>query len=53
MPLGTEVGLGQGHIVLDEDPTQKGAQQPPSLFGPVSTVMVKRLDASAYYLVRR
>jgi len=30
MPLGTEVGLGPGHIVLDEDPApfpQKGAQQ--------------------------
>ena len=31
MPLGTEVGLGPGDIVLDEDPAppQKGAQQPP------------------------
>jgi len=30
MPLGTEVGLGQGHVVLDWDPAlpQKGAQQP-------------------------
>ena len=28
MPLGTEVGLGSGHIVLDGDPAlpQKGAQ---------------------------
>ena len=38
MPLGTEVGIGQGHIVLDGDqlPLQKGAQQrcPPPLFGP-------------------
>ena len=36
MPLGMEVGLGPGDIVLDGDPaTQqwKGAQQPP-LFGP-------------------
>jgi len=37
MPLGTEVGLDPGDIVLDGDPTQlpppKGAQQPP-LFGP-------------------
>jgi len=33
-PLGTEVGLGPGDIVLDGDraPPQKGAQQPP-LFG--------------------
>jgi len=34
-PLGTEVDLGPGHIVLDGDPVPpaKGAQQPP-LFGP-------------------
>jgi len=34
-PLGTEVVLGAGHIVLDGDPAppQKGAQQPP-LIGP-------------------
>jgi len=34
-PLGTEVDLGPGHIVLDGDPAHpaKGAQQPP-LFGP-------------------
>jgi len=31
MPLGTEVGLGPGDIVLDGDsaPPWKGAQQPP------------------------
>jgi len=31
-PLGTEVDLGSGHIVLDGDPAPpaKGAQQPPS-----------------------
>ena len=31
MKLGTQVGLGPGHIVLDEDlalPNGKGAQQP-------------------------
>ena len=35
MPLGTEVDLGPGHIVLDGDPAPptKGAQQSPS-FGP-------------------
>jgi len=35
MPLGTEVGLGPSHIVLDADPAspKKGAQQP-SLFDP-------------------
>jgi len=34
MPLGTDVGLGPGHIVLDGDPAlpQKGAQQP-TIFG--------------------
>jgi len=33
-PLGTEVDLSPGHIVLDEVPVPaKGAQQPP-LFGP-------------------
>ena len=36
MPLGTELGLGPGHIVLDEDPAspvQKGTPQSPT-FGP-------------------
>jgi len=35
MPLGTEVGLGPGYIVLDGDPAplpKKGAQLP--IFGP-------------------
>jgi len=39
-PLGTEVDLGPGHIVLDGDaapPPAKGAQQPPS-FRPMSMV---------------
>jgi len=33
MPPGTEVYLGQGHIVLDVDPAppRKDAQQPPLL----------------------
>jgi len=35
-PLGTEVDLGPGHIVLDGVPAPpKGAQQPPS-FRPMS-----------------
>jgi len=36
MPLGTEVGLGPGHIVLDGDraPDGKGHSSPPPLFGP-------------------
>ena len=35
-PLGTEVDLGPGLIVLDGVPAApaKGAQQPPPLFGP-------------------
>jgi len=40
MPLGMEVGLSPGHIVLDGDPVlpRKGAQQPPPTFRPMSTV---------------
>jgi len=38
MPLGMEVGLGLGHVVLDGDPAtpqKNGAQQSPhTLFGP-------------------
>jgi len=54
MTLGMEVGLGPGHIVLDEDPAlppQKGggAQQPP-IFG--SCIVAKRLDGSRRHLVR-
>jgi len=33
LPLGTEVGLGPGHIALDGDPaapSQKRSRQPPS-----------------------
>jgi len=38
MPLGTEVDLGPGHIVLDQVPAPaKGAQLPPS-FRPMSIV---------------
>ena len=38
MPLGTEVGLSPGDIVLDGDqPTSKGAQLPPN-FQPTSIV---------------
>ena len=35
-----EVGLGPGHIVLDEDPALpvKGVQQPPASFRPMSIV---------------
>jgi len=47
MPLGTEVGLGRGHIVLDGDPAppRKWAQQysPPPLFGPCLLLFFKLL----------
>ena len=40
MPLGKEVGLGPGHIVLDSDPveTQRPPQQPLPTFRPMSVV---------------
>jgi len=49
MPLGTEVGLGPGHIVLDEDPAPppKGADTPN--FGPC----LLWLDGSRCHLVGR
>jgi len=33
VPLGMEVGLIPGHIVLDGDPAPQGVQPPP-IFGP-------------------
>jgi len=47
MPLGTEVGLDQGHIVLDGDPAppRKGAQQP--LTFRYMSIVAKRLFISA------
>jgi len=47
MPLGTEVGLGAGNIVLDGDPVpaRKGTQQPPPpLFGPLCSGTVAHLS---------
>jgi len=49
-PLGTEVGLGPGDIVLDGDPappprTERGQQHPPS-FRPMS-IVAKRSPISA------
>ena len=48
MPLGTEVGLGPGHIVLHEDqaPPRKGVQQPPPHFWPMS-IVAKRSPIAA------
>jgi len=34
MPLGTEVGLGPGHIVLDGDPAPPKRKHSPPVFGP-------------------
>ena len=50
-PLGTEVDLGPGHIVLDGVPSPaKGAQQPPS-FRPMSIVAtIAHLSYSAELL---
>jgi len=48
MPLGTEVGLSAGHIVLDEDPAspRKWVQKPPPTFRPMS-IVIKRSCISA------
>ena len=49
MPLGMEVGLGPGNIVLDGDPAsppQKGVQPP--IFG--LSVVAKLLDGSRCHL---
>jgi len=54
MPLGTEVGFGRGHIVLDGDPappSQKGDSPSPN-FRPMS-IVAKRLHGSRWHLVRR
>jgi len=49
IPLGTEVGLGQGNIVLDVDPASphgKGHCSPPPIFRPMS-IVAKRSPISA------
>ena len=44
MPLGTEVGLGPGHTVLDGDPASpKKVEQQPLNFRPMS-IVAKLLD---------
>ena len=53
MPLGMEVGLGSGHIVLDGDPAPLPKGGIPSVkFWPMF-VVVRRLDGSKCHLVRR
>jgi len=51
MPLGMEVDLGPGHIVLDVEPAPPKGHSPPS-FWPVS-IVAKLLDGSRCYLIRR
>jgi len=46
MPLGTEVGLGPGDIVLDRDPAPPRKEAAAPTFWPMSTV-AKRLPISA------
>jgi len=45
MPLGMDVDLGPGNVVLDGDPVARPQQrvQPPPNFRPMS-IVVKRLD---------
>jgi len=54
MPLGIEVGLGQGHIVLDGDPAplpKKGTE--PSIFGPCLLWPNSWMDQDATWFGRR
>jgi len=50
MPLGTEIDLGPGDFVLDDDP------DPPSLKGSIArnfwpmSIVTKRLDGSSWHL---
>jgi len=52
MPLGMEVSLDQGDVVLDGDPDPpKGGGTANPTFQPIS-IVAKRLDGSGYHLVR-
>ena len=54
MKLGTRVGLGPGHIVLDENPAplpKKGAEPPQ--FSDHVYIVAKQLDGSRCHLVWR
>jgi len=54
MPLGMEIGLGPGDIVLDGDPApqRKRAQQPP-LFGPCHVAKRSPISATAEFLLQK
>jgi len=51
MPLGTEIGLGPKHIVLDGDPAPL-PKKARADFRPMS-VVAKQLYVSEYHFVRR
>ena len=50
MPLGTEVGLGPGHIVIDADPALPKGAQPPQFLTLICCA--QRLHGSKCHLVR-
>jgi len=52
MKLGTQVGLGPGHIVLDGDPAPHPQRSSAPNFRPIS-VVAKRLDGLRCHFVRR
>jgi len=54
MPLGAEVGLGPGHIVLNWGPSspEKRRHSSPRNFRPMS-IVAKQLDGSRCHMVRR
>ena len=53
MPLGTEVGLGPGHIVLDGDPAPFARKEHAApTFRPMY-IVAKWLDGSKCHSVRR
>jgi len=54
MPLGTEVGLGQGHIVLDGDPvaSQKGGHSKPQFAADVYCGQMAANLSNCWSLVR-
>jgi len=56
MPLGMEVGLGPGDIVLDGDPARpppKGEGRTPHFSAHIMSVVAKRVDGSRRHLVQR
>ena len=50
MKLGVQVGLGPGHIVLDEDPAPRPLKGHSPQFAPVS-VVAKWLHRSRFHLI--